>query len=455
MRKIWLHGAQNSRGEVVDLYIAEGRLLSKEQAFDLGFWTQDKALAEDVSVIEANGKLLLPGLIDAHVHLRDPGQTQKEDIKSGTRAAARGGVTSVLCMPNTRPVIDDVTVLRYVMDKAKREALVNVFPIAAATKGQQGELLTDMGKLKEAGAVAVSDDGVPVATAAMMQRTMSYASDFDLPVIDHCEEMTLAEGGVMNEGETSAKLGVQGIPSIAEDIIVARDILLAEYLDCPVHLAHISTARSVQLIREAKARGVKVTAETCPHYWVLTDEACDAYNTLARVNPPLRQKEDQEAIVAGLQDGTLDLIVTDHAPHHVSDKEVPFEEAKNGMIGLETAWALVYTYLVKTGKLTLEQVEKAFCRRPAEIFHLQRGTLAEGEVADLILVDLEETWTIDRFKMASSSNNSPYHQCSVQSRVHLTMVAGDIVYLRSEDEAFLAGQAASLQGSQKAYRLEL
>lgn len=377
--------------------------------------------------LDAAGLTLFPGLVDAHVHLRDPGFEYREDIETGTRSAAHGGFTSIACMPNTNPVCDQASVVSYIINKAKAVGCVNVFPIGAVSKGLKGQELAEIGLMKEAGIVAVSDDGAPVSTADMMRKGMVYANDFGLTVINHCEDPSLA-AGYMNEGANSTRMGVRGVPSAAEDIMVARDLILAEYLDLPVHLAHISTKGAVEMIRQAKARGVKVTCETCPHYFVLTDDACLGFNTYARVNPPLRRPEDVEAIIEGLKDGTLDIIATDHAPHHADEKDCEFDQANNGFIGFETAFALGYTYLVQPGHLTLNELSACMSQVPAAILKIGRGTLNEGAPADLMLADLNQSWTVDRFQMASRSANSPYHGMTLQGKIRATLVDGKVVF---------------------------
>jgi dihydroorotase len=378
--------------------------------------------------IDAQGLVVFPGLIDCHVHLREPGFEYKEDIASGTRAAAAGGFTSVACMPNTDPVCDNASVVKFIKERAAEVGVVNVWPIGAVTKGQKGEQLAEMGLMKEAGAVALSDDGVSVKTADMMRKAMVYAADFDLTIIDHCEDASISNGGIMNEGLASTQMGIKGSPSIAEDITVMRDILIADYLDLPVHIAHVSTKRSVEQIREAKARGVKVTAETCPQYFIFTDDNCRGYNTLFRAYPPLRRPEDVEAIIEGLQDGTLDIIVTDHAPHHEDEKDIEFSLAKNGMTGLETAFSASYTYLVKPGYLELEDLARLFCSAPERLLKVERGSFNLGTAADLTLIDLEQSQTIDRFKMVSKGKNSPFHEMTLDSKIKYTIVDGEVVY---------------------------
>ncbi|HBR03763.1 MAG TPA: dihydroorotase [Ruminiclostridium sp.] len=402
----------------MDLYIKNGKLEA------MGKNLQNEA----DRVIDASGLYALPGLVDAHCHLRDPGFEYKEDIASGTRSAARGGFTSIACMPNTNPVADNTTVVRYILDKAQREGVVNVYPIGAVTKGLEGRELSEMGSMKEAGIVAVSDDGKPVVSSSVMKKALLYASQFNLPVISHCEDLDLAEGGSMNEGTTSTIMGLRGIPSSSEDIMVARELLLSEYLGLPIHIAHVSTAASVELIRQAKKRGVRVTAETCPHYFTLTEKACLGYNTNAKMNPPLRRQEDLEVVAEGLKDGTIDMIVTDHAPHHRDEKNVEFDSAPNGIVGFETALALSYTYLVETGVLTLQQLVQKLAANPSKMLHIDKGTLCCGKAADLILADFDSEYSVDVSSFVSKSQNSPFDGFRVKGKVMATMVNGQIVY---------------------------
>ena len=307
---------------------------------------------EDIEVIngdliDAKGMYVTPGFVDAHCHLRDPGYEYKEDIESGTKSAAVGGFTSIACMPNTNPVIDSESIVSYIINKTRQEGYVNVYPIGAITKGINGDELSEIGELKFAGAVGISDDGKPVENSSLMKKALMYASMFDITVISHCEDKSLAEDGVMNEGYQSTVMGLKGIPSASEEVMVARDILLSEYTNTPVHIAHVSSALSIELIRNAKKRNVKVTAETCPHYFVLTEDECEGFNTLAKVNPPLREQKDVDAVIKGLKDGTIDIIATDHAPHHEDEKNIEFDFAANGIVGFETALPLAVTYLLK------------------------------------------------------------------------------------------------------------
>ena len=397
------------RDEVRDLYILDGRIAEPfEGPYDLE--------------IDASGLLVMPGFVDLHCHLRDPGQEYKEDIYTGSRSAVAGGFTSIACMPNTEPVVDNKAVVRYIKERAQM-ASAHVYPIGAATKGQAGVELAEIGQMKEAGIVALSDDGTAVATADRMMKSMQYASDFGLVVIDHCEDNSLKDG-TMNEGEISTRMGEHGIPSAAEDIIVARDILLAEYLDLPVHIAHVSTARSVDLIRQAKARGVQVTGETCPHYFVLTDEACLSFSGLYRVNPPLRREADRLAILEGLKDGTLDALATDHAPHHKDEKEIEFALAMNGMIGFETAFALAWTHLVVPGHMTPVDLVRVLSANPAAFLRIPAGSLAVGQVADVTLADPDRHYDYDRSQAVSRSKNTPFDGWAMQGKiVEITRVA--------------------------------
>jgi dihydroorotase len=378
-------------------------------------------------VIDAGGKLVLPGLVDAHCHLRDPGFEYKEDIESGTKSAAAGGFTSVACMPNTSPVADNESVIKYIINKAKQDGVVNVYPIGAISKGQKGEELSEIGELKFAGAVAISDDGKPLKSSSLMKRALEYSSMFDITVISHCEDLDIADEGVMNEGYTSTIIGLKGIPSAAEEIMVARELILAEYTRVPIHIAHVSTELSVDLIRHAKKRGVKVTCETCPHYFVLTDEACSGFNTHAKVNPPLRTQKDVEAVIEGLKDGTIDVIATDHAPHHADEKNVEFNLAANGIAGFETALPLAVTYLVKPGHITMNQLVEKMCVNPSKILGLNKGSLEIGRSADITIVDIEEEFVVDVGNFKSKARNSPFDGFKLKGTVYFTIVNGNVV----------------------------
>ncbi len=378
--------------------------------------------------IDCAGLTIFPGLIDMHVHLREPGFEKKENIESGSRAAVKGGFTQVCCMPNTKPVTDNKVVVSYIKNRAREVGLCKVNPIGAITEGQEGKNLAAIGAMKAAGAVAVSEDGKSVVATNLMANAMMYAADFGLKCLCHCEDSALVDGGVVNEGYYSTLTGLKGSIRAAEDIIIAREICLAESLSLPVHICHVSTYSGVQLIREAKARGVQVTAETCPHYFTLTDAAIADFDTNTKVNPPIRAEKDRLAIIEGLKDGTLDCIVTDHAPHHEDDKNVEYALAAFGISGLETSFALSYTQLVKGGVLTLSELADKMSANPAAILNLQGGRLEVGAPADLTIVDLNKVWTIDPKDFVSKGKNTPFAGREVYGRVKYTVVDGDIKY---------------------------
>lgn len=378
--------------------------------------------------IDCTGLTVLPGLIDMHVHLREPGFEKKEDIASGSAAAVKGGFTQICCMPNTRPVADNKVVISYIVHRAKEVNLCKVHPIGAITEGQKGENLAAIGAMKAAGAVALSEDGKSVVNTNLMANAMLYAADFGLKCLCHCEDASLVDGGVVNEGYYSTLTGLKGSIRAAEDIFIAREILLAESLSLPVHICHVSTYSGVQLIREAKARGVQVTAETCPHYFTLTDEVIAGFDTNTKVNPPIREERDRRAVIEGLKDGTLDCIVTDHAPHHEDDKNVEYALAAFGISGLETSFALSYTQLVRGGALTLGQLADRMSAAPAAILNLRGGAIEAGAPADLTVVDLNERWTIDPAQFVSKGKNTPFAGRQVYGRVKYTLVDGDIRY---------------------------
>ena len=379
-------------------------------------------------VIDAAGLHVFPGLIDMHVHLREPGFEYKEDIASGSAAAVRGGFTQICCMPNTDPVCDNAAVVGYIVARGREVNLCKVRPIGAITKGEKGEQLAEIGKMKEAGAVAISDDGRPVANARIMRLAMEYASDFGLICLSHCEDKDLVDGGVVNEGYNSTLAGLKGIPRAAEEIMLAREIILAETLGKRAHICHVSTKGGVQLLREAKKRGVAITAETCPHYFTLTDDVIMSFDANTKVNPPIREAEDVAAIKEGLKDGTLDCIVTDHAPHHKDEKNVEYNLAAFGISGIETSFSLSYTYLVKAGVLTLEQLADRMSAAPARILGLEGGALAEGAVADIMLADLNAKYVIDSKDFVSKGKNTPFNGTEVYGKVCCTIVDGDVKY---------------------------
>ncbi|MCD8294443.1 MAG: dihydroorotase [Clostridia bacterium] len=379
-------------------------------------------------VTDAAGKYVLPGIIDMHVHFREPGYEGKEDIETGSRAAAHGGVTQVACMPNTDPVCDNAVVVSYIVHRAKEVGLCKVHPVGAITKGQKGEALADIGKMKNAGAIALSEDGKSVMNSQIMRLGMEYGNGFGLKCLCHCEDINLADGGCVNEGFNSTMTGLKGIPRAAEDIIISRDICLAESIGCPVHICHVSTWSGVEIIRAAKVRGVKVTAETCPHYFALTDDCITSFNTFTKVNPPIREEKDRQAIIRGLKDGTLDCIVTDHAPHALKDKQVEYSLASFGISGIETSFALSYTYLVKSGVMTLPELMQKMSYVPAQILRLEGGEIKEGAPADLFIADLDATYKIDSSAFLSKGKNTPFIGMEVSGKVCKTFMDGRETY---------------------------
>lgn len=380
-------------------------------------------------VLDAKAKLVFPGLIDMHVHFREPGEEHKETIESGMMAAAKGGFTTVMCMPNTVPVIDSRSIAELVVSESRRLGLINVIAAGAITKGQNGRELTDMFELKESGCGALSDDGKCVANSHLMRLAMEYAKMVGILLIQHCEDHLLSSGGVMNEGFTSTLLGLKGDPGLSESVIVARDIELAKYLDSRIHLAHMSLKRSVELIRAAKAQGVKVTAEVTPHHFTLTEEDLKSFNTNAKVNPPLRTKEDVEAVKTAVKDGTIDCIVTDHAPHAREDKEKDLDHAPCGMIGLETAVGLTVTELVEGGVLSWSQMAEKMASAPAKILGLKnKGTIREGADGDVTIIDPQAEWVVREEDFVSKSKNSPFIGRRLKGRVTETVCNGKIVF---------------------------
>ena len=376
--------------------------------------------------IDLQGKWIVPGLIDMHVHLREPGEEHKETIETGTMAAATGGFTAVACMPNTNPVNDCQSVTRLILEKAE-QAYSRVYPVGAISKGSQGESLAEFGEMKKAGAVAVTDDGKPVSDSQMMRRALEYASNYNIMVISHSEDFSLSRNGAMNEGFISTRMGLKGIPSIAEEIMVYRDLALAEYTGCPLHLAHISTKESINLIRLAKQKGCPVTAETAPHYFSLTEEAVDDYNTNAKMNPPLRTQEDLDAVIGALIDGTIDVIATDHAPHSILEKDIEFDQAANGIIGLETSVPLALA-LFRKGYIDEARLVELLSENPAKILGVKGGSLSIGADADIAVIDPEHQFVLHENDIASKSKNSPFIGAKLQGKALLTICGGRITY---------------------------
>jgi dihydroorotase len=413
--------AQNLE-EARDLLIDKGKIAALEPPGAIP--------PEGRRIIDAAGLVVAPGLIDMHVHLREPGEEYKETIETGTKAAARGGFTGVACMPNTRPVNDSASITRYILDQAKARGSARVYPVGAISVGSKGEILSEFADLKAAGAVALSDDGRPVMNSLLMRRALEYARTFDLPIISHAEDLTLRADGVMHEGEISVRLGLKGIPAAAEEVMVYRDIRLARLANARLHIAHVSTAGSVAIIREAKAAGLNVTAETAPHYFSLTDEAVLGFDTNAKVNPPLRSEWDRLAVIEGLADGALDAVACDHAPHSVLEKDLEFAEAAFGLIGLETSLGLTLR-LVQAGEISLGRAIALMATNPAAILRVPGGTLTPGSPADVTLIDLNRDWTVDVNQFASKSRNCPFHSWTLKGKAVMTILGGRIV---SEDK---------------------
>jgi len=423
MPSLWIKHARvidpaARRDAVGDLFIVDGKFTASLPA----------AARKRARVLDGRGLVACPGLIDLHVHFREPGQTHKETIATGSRAAAAGGFTSVVCMPNTSPAADNVGTIQLIKDVAARDAVIRVYPTGAITVGLKGQALAPIGTLRRAGVVAITDDGECIQSNDLMRRAVEYAKMFDLVVMDHCQDYSMTQGAVMNEGVVSTRLGLRGWPNAAEDIIVARNVILSEYIGAHIHLQHISSKFSVDVIRRAKSRGARITAEATPHHLALTDAALGTYDVNFKMNPPLRTEEDRQALIAGLRDGTLDIVATDHAPHTDYEKDKEFDYAPNGIIGLETALPVVLEVLVRQNRFKLPFVIDLLTRRPARLLGLPGGTLAPGTDADVCLFDPEEKWLYDAKAGFSKSSNSPWSGQRLTGRVKTTIVGGRMIY---------------------------
>jgi len=408
----------NQRDETGDIFVREGVLVES-----LGIAEKEKA-----EVIDASGLVVSPGLVDIHVHLREPGQTHKEDIASGTRAAAAGGFTTIVCMPNTSPPADNPGTIRRINDSITRNALVNVHPTGCLTVDMKGEQLAPIGSLKNEGIVAVTDDGLCVQNNELMRRAVEYARMFNLPVMDHCQDASMTQGSVMHEGYWSLRLGLKGWPSAAEDLIIARNVVLSRQFDAHIHMQHVSSAYGVDILRRAKKRGIQVTGEATPHHLFFTDACCKDYDTLYKMNPPLRSEEDREAIIEGILDGSLDIIATDHAPHTADEKDCEFDYAPNGIIGMETALAASLEVLYHSKKCDLPFLLSLLTHKPAEILNLAAGTLSAGALADIAIIDPDAEWTVDPAKFTGKSTNCPWNGMKLRGKVMRTIVNGLTVW---------------------------
>lgn len=420
----------------MDLLIKNGRILDPSSNVDIiGDIYVKNGIIEEIGqdlqypaqkLIDAKGYWVSPGLIDVHVHLREPGYEYKEDIESGSRSAAKGGFTTICCMPNTDPIVDNEMIVEYIKMKAEKAGYINVLPIGSITKGQEGEELANIGKMAQAGICAISEDGKSVLNANLLRKAMQYASMFDLPILSHCEDPSLATGA-MNAGEMSVLLGMKEIYDESEEIIVARDIILANHTKARLHLCHLSTRGSIQLVKEAKERGEMVTAEVTPQHFTLTDEAIEGYDTNTKTNPPLRTRADVEAIKAGLRDGIIDMIATDHAPHHIDDKDCEYEAAANGMVGLETSLSLGITELVNKGYLSPIGLIEKMSTNPAKLLGLDKGSLQEGYVADITIIDPNLEYVVNVEEFESKGKNSPFHGVKLQGKALYTIVDGKLI----------------------------
>ncbi|AWT59413.1 MAG: Dihydroorotase [Candidatus Moanabacter tarae] len=408
----------NDRDEEGDIYVLNGQIVNKLTR------SEEKA----VETIDATGLVVCPGLVDIHVHLREPGETYKETIASGTRAAAAGGFTTIVCMPNTAPPADNAGTIQYINDTVRRDAVVNVLPTGCITVGMRGETLAPIGSLKRAGVIAITDDGFCVQNNEIMRRALEYAHMFDLPLLDHCQDYNLTEGAVINEGEWSLRLGLRGWPNAAEDIIVSRNIILSSYSGAHIHLQHITSAYAIDVIKSAKQRGIQITAEATPHHISLNDGDLDTYNTNFKMNPPLRTKQDQEALIRALIEGTIDCIGTDHAPHTDYEKDKEFDYAPNGIVGLETALSVSFRSLVEEGHCDLPFLISLFTYKPSRILSIERGTLSPGSAADITLFNPKEDWICKPETLQSISKNSPWLGQILPGRIKCTIVGGNVVW---------------------------
>lgn len=437
----WVAGPflKDGDGRLKTIQIKNGRIIDPSQAIDrvdelwlrkgkvLAIGAPPEGVQADV-IIDAEGLIVAPGLIDAHVHLREPGNEEDETIATGASSALAGGLTSVACMPNTRPPIDNQAAAEFVVSQARRARKANVYPVGAVSKNREGKELAELGQLVAGGAVGFTDDGAPVASASLMRRALEYASMFDRVVMQHCQVPELTVGGVMNEGFESTRLGIPGMPAAAEDIMVARDIRLAEITGGRLHIQHLSTSRSVELVREGKARGIKVTAEACPHHFTLTDECLRTFDSNFKMNPPLRTRADIESVIEGLKDGTIELLATDHAPHSPEKKMRELDQAPFGIVGLETLLPITILALIEPGHLTWPEVVSKLTIHPARLLGIPKGTLVVGADADVTLIDPDLSWTIDPSRFLSKSRNTPYGGWNVRGRAHTVIVAGEIRY---------------------------
>ncbi|MFT3828501.1 MAG: dihydroorotase [Opitutaceae bacterium] len=420
---LWISNARvidpaNKRDEKGDLFAVDGKIVAKLTA-------EQKKKAQK---IDAAGLVAAPGFVDIHVHFREPGQTHKETIETGCRAAAAGGFTTVVCMPNTTPPVDHAGTVQFIQDAIERSAIVHVYPTGCITVGMKGQALAPIGSLARAGCVAITDDGMCVQNNELMRRAVEYAKMFGIPVMDHCQDSAMTQGAVMNEGFMSTKLGLRGWPNAAEDVIVSRNVILSTYTGHQIHLQHLSSKYSVELVGRAKARGVAITAEATPHHIALTDAAIAGYDTHFKMNPPLRTEEDRRSIIEGLRDGTIDCLATDHAPHTNFEKDKEFDHAPFGILGLETAFAVCHQTLVKENKFTLRRLVELMTIKPAQVLKLPAGTLSPAAAADIVLFAPDEEWTYNATEGFSKSSNSPWHGRQLHGRVKTTIVAGKVVY---------------------------